>query len=336
MQRVLITGGSGFIGTNLTGGLKRAGIAVLNLATRPPRCDTHLDVFVKADVTRFHDIANALSSFEPTTVIHLAARTAISRHTACDYSVNVEGTRTLLRALAVARGVERALFASSMVVGWPGERRERDRAADAYRKSKIEMEELVAAAPDMPCARCILRPVSTWGPWFGSPFHGFFRSLESGRYRHLPGADTPKRLSYVGNAVFQLIRLAQARPQLIDRQTLHLGDYEPTTVRQWANAIARAFGLPEPAAIPPRLAHAMALAGDLLEGLGVARNAPLTSRRIANMQINTSVFPIDDIRRIAGPLPYTLDDGVRETVQWLQSPDRAFSRAGRAAQRVTA
>ena len=47
---VTITGGSGFIGNESDGNVKRAGIAVLNLATRPPRCDTHLDVFVKSDV----------------------------------------------------------------------------------------------------------------------------------------------------------------------------------------------------------------------------------------------------------------------------------------------
>jgi nucleoside-diphosphate-sugar epimerase len=336
MQRILITGGSGFIGMNLIGALKRAGIAAVNLATRPPRCAGRLDSFIKADVTRFHDVATALSSFEPTTVIHLAARTAISRREDCDYSVNVEGARILLQALAGSRSVERALFASSMVVGWPGERRDNNRAADAYLTSKIEMEKLVAAAPDMRCARCIVRPVSTWGPWFGSPFHGFFRSIESRRYRHLPGADTPKRLSYVGNAVFQLIQLAEARPELIDRKTLYLGDYEPTTVRQWANAIGRAFGLPEPWAIPAGLARAAALAGDLAEALGVVRDAPLTSRRIANMQIDTSVFPIDAIRSIAGPLPYTLEDGVRETVQWLRSPDHALTGAGWTGARVSA
>ena len=77
-----------------------------------------------------------------------------------------------------------------------------------------------------------------------------------------------KRLSYVGNAVFQLIRLAEARPQLIDRQTLHLGDYQPRMSDSGPTRLPVTLGMPEPRPLLRRLAHAMALAGDLLEGLG--------------------------------------------------------------------
>lgn len=310
-MRVLVTGGSGFIGTHLVQCLLDAGTPVVNLSLRAPLASTQRDVYCPGDVTDFRTVQDVFGSFNPTAVVHLAARTEASYSR--DYTTNTKGTQVLLQTLRSSTNTKIALFASSMVVAWP--RREN---VTQYAKSKARMEQVIAAAAPMRCAVSVVRPVSTWGPHFGTPFKQFFEAIARGRYWHPGPATAPKRFAYVGNIAYQLRRLLHRGPEEINGKTLFLGDYEPFTLASWASLIARAFGVMPPRVLPGWLVGAAAKAGDALQSAGMA-NAPLTSRRLENMRTDTSVFPIEEIQSMVGPLPYTVENGVDETVRWLKS-----------------
>jgi dTDP-4-dehydrorhamnose reductase len=89
--RVLLTGGSGRLGTELRAELPALGVEVF----APSRAEL--------DVTRFETVLESLESYEPNAVVHAAAYTNVSgaetEREACWVS-NVEGTRNVVRALA--------------------------------------------------------------------------------------------------------------------------------------------------------------------------------------------------------------------------------------------
>jgi dTDP-4-dehydrorhamnose reductase len=90
-MRVLLTGGSGRLGTELRAELPSLGVEVF----APSRAEL--------DVTRFETVSEILESYEPGAVVHAAAYTNVSgaetEREAC-WASNVEGTRNVVRALA--------------------------------------------------------------------------------------------------------------------------------------------------------------------------------------------------------------------------------------------
>ena len=74
-MRALITGGSGFIGTNLVDGLLQHGWEILNVDIQEPLKLEHRDSWLEADILEFDVMGNVFDDFQPDTVIHLAART---------------------------------------------------------------------------------------------------------------------------------------------------------------------------------------------------------------------------------------------------------------------
>jgi hypothetical protein len=66
----------------------------------------------------------------------------------------------------------------------------------------------------------------------------------------------------------------------------------------------------------------LAAAGDLSKRLGV-RNPPLTSFRLNNLLTN-AVFDMSPIQSLSGECPYTLEAGVRITVEWMRRGSAAM------------
>jgi nucleoside-diphosphate-sugar epimerase len=133
-----------------------------------------------------------------------------------------------------------------------------------------------------------------------------------------PGRDDPKKLlGYTGNVAHQILRLLDAPAGAVAGRTFHLADDAPTTLRHWAGRIAAELGVRPPRTAPGPLVSLAARCGDLLAGLGVS-GPPLTSVRLANMRRDTSDVPMEPTRAIAGPSPYTLEQGVERTVAWMR------------------
>lgn len=168
-KRVLLTGGTGFLGGHLARHLSERGARVLALARRPGR-DAHLRelpgvTIVPGDIARpssLHDIMNGCHL-----VLHAAA--AFS-DPATQQRVNVEGTRQLA-TLAAEAGVERFVYVSSIAVYGFHYRANVTEAMvaapshDAYSQTKYAGEQaLVAIANDHDLSYTIIRPGMIYGP----------------------------------------------------------------------------------------------------------------------------------------------------------------------------
>ena len=320
-MRVLVTGGSGFIGTALLVSLREKGHEILNLDIEPPQNEKHSDIYRPGDILDWESLTKTIREFEPSHVVHLAARTDLDGKTLDEYKANTVGVRNMINALAKEASVKEAIFASTKLVCANGYRAkfDEDFCPDTlYGESKTEGERILRNDSSLQCPWCIVRPTSIWGPWFGVPYRGFFLAIDKGYYFHLGRYNPPRSFGYVGNVVFQIEKIMDAASESIQRKTFYLSDYDEFTIREWADAISKRLKGRGARTVPESVIQCAALAGDCLKKLGW-RNPPMTSFRLHNMRIDTTGIPLESIKQISGPLlPYTMEQGVDDTIAWMK------------------
>ena len=327
IKRVLVTGGSGFIGTNIIDFYLEAGIDILNVDHSPPRKQEHASVWKQAELLDRTSLRDAVSAFAPTHVLHMAARTDLLGRRLAEYSANTSGVENLIAALADVKSLERVVLASSRMVCEIGyqPRSENDYCpTTVYGESKVETERIIRAqAGGLPWT--IVRPSSIWGPWFDVPYKDFFLSIARGRYFHLGRRRVRKSFGFVGNSVHQLHRLMLAPLGRIHGRTLYLADYPPLEVRDWAEEIRGQMDARPIRTAPYPALKAAALTGDVLQRLG-RQHVPLTSFRLDNL-LTEMVYDLDPLEEIVGPLPHSLAEGTARTVAWLREKGEIPGRA---------
>ncbi len=316
-SRVLVTGGSGFIGTNLVASYRAAGVTVTNADVQPPRNAADADLWAPVDFTRIDDVRALVFRFRPTHVFHLAARTDLGGREIADYPVNVEGVAALLSALAeTLPPVVRLVVASSRMVCRIGYQPVSDHdycPSTAYGASKIETERLVRSTVATPWV--LVRPTSIWGPWFDVPYRDFFLSVARGRYVHPAGRSIQKSFGFVGNTTWQLHRLMTAPDADVLGRTFYVADDPPVDVRDLAYRIRAALGKRPVRNVPLPVLRALARTGDLIEQMG--HRAPLTSFRLANL-LTPMVHDLAPLIDATGAAPYGLDVSVPKTLAWMR------------------
>lgn len=313
---VLVTGGSGFIGTNLISVYRRAGVRVTNADVAAPRDPSHRTVWLPTDITRLAELRHALSAARPTHVFHLAARTDLDGKDVDDYPANVAGVANLLSVIGDIQSVTRVVVASSRMVcriAYVPRSDEDYCPTTAYGSSKVETERLVRAAGALPWV--IVRPTSIWGPWFDAPYRDFFLSIARGYYVHPARRRIPKSFGFVGNTVWQLHRLMTAPDANVLRRTFYAADDPPIDVGDFAERISGAMGRRPSLRVPIPILRVAARAGDAVERSGI--RAPLTSFRLDNL-LTPMVHDIGPLMRLTGPLPHDEADGVAATVAWMR------------------
>jgi nucleoside-diphosphate-sugar epimerase len=185
-----------------------------------------------------------------------------------------------------------------------------------YGKSKAISEQMLRAAHDTGGIWTIVRPTSLWGPWFGVPYKGFFEAIERGRYVHPGELKVTKQWGYVGNTVHQIDRLVDAPPEQVHRRTFYLADYEPIELRRFADQVQASLDARPIRSMPIWLLRAAARAGDVGQKMGW-RHPPMTSFRYRNI-VTPEIQDLEPLRKVVGPLPYTADQGIAITIQWLR------------------
>ncbi len=258
---VLVTGGTGFLGSRLVERLLAAGRAV-TVVSRQPR-PVLTDLGVRVIVGALHDqavCAAAVAQVE--TVFHVAARVGVWGRYDDFYRDNVSATETLLAA-ARAAGVRRFIHTSTPSVVYNG----RDLAGadeslpltrdcpSPYPLTKAMAERAVLAASQSGFLTVALRPHLIWG--VGDPHlvprilararAGRLRIVGEGRNRvdmvhidnavaaHL-AAETALRASQIPNLKFQT-------PSPAGRAYFITND-EPVVLWDWINQLLTGLGEP--------------------------------------------------------------------------------------------
>jgi nucleoside-diphosphate-sugar epimerase len=319
MNRILVTGGSGFIGTNyIEFLLKNKQTEFVNLDIKPPQNSAHKNFWQKCDLLDASNLKKKIKDFAPTHVVHLAAKCGLEPRLSA-YAANMEGIENLLDALKEVSSVERVIFTSSMLVCRVGYIPKHDtdyQPSTLYGQSKVVGEKIVRSQNDLPYAWTIIRPISIWGPWFEDPFKMFFKAIAQGWYFHLGSGHYRRSLGYVENTVYQIHRLLLAPLEKVNRKTFYLADDSPVDLHDFANEIQKALGTRKIRHIPLWAAKLAAKVGDVLKILGW-RRVPLTSFRFNNI-LTEYVYDLRPIMEISGPLPFDLKTEIGRTIQWMR------------------
>lgn len=227
MNRVLVTGGTGFVGQALCPILLKQGLRV-SVATRSPRvAETigRVDVRPIPGVGPRIDWSVVLRDVE--VIVHLAARVPnrMDNHNpqfTGDYQrVNVEGARKLGED-AVAAGVRRMIYVSTATIH--GARTAPSQAfqesdppapADVYAQSKWKAEQALAeVAQQSNLELVILRPPLVYGPGVKGDFLTLLRRIAKARtlpvIRVAGGFPNRRSLLYVNNLCDAIVRCMTA------------------------------------------------------------------------------------------------------------------------------
>ena len=313
--RVLVTGGSGFIGTACLLALQKRGIATVSTDIAASK----IDAAVRTETVDIRDaaaVAGICTEFRPTHVLHLAAKTGMDLDGLHQLTANTDGVRNVIAAAVASGTVRRVLFTSSLLVCKNGylPRHDEDYCPpNYYGESKMLGERIVRGAK-LPFEWVIVRPTSIWGPWFEHSYRQFFKTIRSGRYVHFPGCDIVKPKSYVGNTAHMMLRLLLDGAD-VDRKTYYLTDWPESSTRAWAEEINRQMGGAHIRTMPMWAVRVAASMGDLIKRFGA--DPPISSFRLNNM-LTGGCYPYENTRQIVGDLPYTLEVGVRETIAWMK------------------
>ena len=266
------------------------------------------------------DMDSALSDFKPEIVIHLAARTDTIENTTVDgdYAVNVAGSKNLINSVKKSPSVKRLIMTSSQFVCAPGRLPSNDEdfyPHTVYGHSKVETEKLTRNA-DLECEWTIIRPVNIWGAYHERYSREFWKIADKGLYFH-PGVPSPTRTyGYVGNVVWQIIKILEADSAVVNKQVFYVGD-RPISIDQWVMGFCQEFRGNKPWVIPMPLMSVLAMIGDIISKF-TAKPFYITSSRLRSMT-EDYYAPMDKTFEIFGSPPWSLTDGIQESVKWYKT-----------------
>jgi nucleoside-diphosphate-sugar epimerase len=320
MMRILVTGSSGFIGGHLVHELVRHGHDVLGLDRVAPHSVVPRMAFAAVDLLDRDLLIDIFANFRPEAVVHLAARTDLNeQRDLAGYASNIQGVDNLVAAVRATRGVRRAIYTSSQLVcrvGYIPKTDDDYQPSTLYGMSKVRTEQIVRGADGGGVEWCIVRPTLVWGPGMGPHYQRFFQMISKGRYFHVGGKPLFKSYGYIGNVVYQYLKLLTVDGSIVARRTFYLADYEPISLRDWADGFQRRLEAPRIKTVPELFARGGAALGDALNRLGW-RGFPYNSFRLGNV-LTEYVFDLTPTREVCGPLPWSVEDGIGATVRWLR------------------
>lgn len=221
MSRVLITGGGGFLGSNVAAALARHPdvATVVSGDVRLPASARGGVTDVVLDVTDAAAIEPVMREHRIDTVVHLAAIVNPGRDSALEYRVDVEGTANVLAACAAA-GVRRIVVSSSgAAYGYHADNPEwltevdpvRGNDAFPYSRHKRLVEEMLAeyriSHPEL--TQVIFRIGTILGPTVANQITALW---DGKRLLRVAGSDSPFVFIWVEDVASAMVRAATDGP----------------------------------------------------------------------------------------------------------------------------
>jgi GlcNAc-P-P-Und epimerase len=317
-RRLLITGGSGFIGANLIREIDRwGGYEVLNLDVAPPKFASKSATYRRCDLLDRQAVEQSFAEVQPTHVVNFAGRTDMFGATVDDYAANHLGTKNVIGAIQQTPSVENVVFTSSQYVVGPGRLPDGDedyRPHTIYGQSKVETEKAIRRA-NLSIPWTIIRPTNIWGRWHPRYPSEFWRVLKQGRYVHPSGPPVTRCYGYVGNVVDQVLTILAHEDGSLNGKTFYVGD-PPIDIYEWTNAFSLELTGKPVRIIPRPVLLALAKVGDVVIKFG--GDFPIFSSRFRSMT-EDYLTPMEPTYAALGSPRMSMKEGVHETVEWLNT-----------------
>lgn len=300
MNRILITGATGFVGKNLTSYLKAHGFYVQTLNLR-----TALPPF-------------AFQDFD--TIIHLAGKAHDLKDTssASDYyEINTDLSQQLYSAF-LSSEAKQFIFISSVKASADqveGVLKESDspNPQTHYGKSKLMAEQYIQSQP-LPKGKSyfILRPCMIHGPGNKGNLNLLYKIISKGIPYPLAAFENKRSFLSIENLCFVISELLECND--IPSGVYNVADDEALSTNELIRLIGKATNKnPLLWNLSPNLIKGLAKLGDVLK-------LPLTTERLDKLTENYVVDNSKIKKALGKELPVHARDGIIKTIQSFQGP----------------
>ncbi|AMO55395.1 steroid delta-isomerase [Endozoicomonas montiporae] len=261
--RVLVTGGSGFLGHHLVQTLLNSGYKVRSLDRIKSNLEHHNLEVMRGDIRDKGDAILACEGID--TVFHTAAIMDTRSHNVIpestrqlSYEINLEGTKNIVES-AMINDVERLVYTSTSsvvidgqpIAGGDESLPYASNFRDLYTETKTKAEQLVLAANGTHnLYTCALRPSGIWGPGDQMMFKIIIEQLVNGSFKTIFGNGSARlNHSYIHNLVHGQILAAQQLSQHGNApgQAYFINDGEPVNIMDLSSPLIQALGYQHPA-----------------------------------------------------------------------------------------
>jgi nucleoside-diphosphate-sugar epimerase len=322
-MHILVTGGSGFIGTYLTTDLLKEGHKVTIYDKQ--KSETYPDLCIVGDVRDKEKLTSSMSGVE--VVYHLAAEHRDDvRPTSLYYEVNVGGAENIVYAIK-KNDINRLIFTSTVAVyglnsGKPSEDSP-VRPFNDYSKSKHKSEIVFEqwASSDDTKSLVIVRPTAIFGEGNRGNVYNLLTLIASERFIMVGSGKNRKSMGYILNLSQFLVTLLESTPgrhlyNYADKPDLNMEEF----VRLALNTLGKSSDLNF------RIPYIVGLLGgyvfDFLAKL-TGKTYSISSIRIKKFCADTQISA-EKVKEIGFTAPYLLIDGLKKMIssEFLQDLKR--------------
>ena len=335
MKKIFVTGGTGFIGSNLIRALNKKDYRVKVLSRSESNLGfiSRYDIdIVKGDVRDLKEIESAMEGCD--IAIHLAALARDWGRKKDFYDINVGGTENILKAVDKNRIKFLIHLSTNAVLG------EEDcsvpKGEDApynprypyflsnfwesdmnhYRCSKAKAERTAISF----CLRkginlTVLRPVWVYGPreFHSGPY--YFCKYISGNMRLLPGCRTNKfHVIYVKDLAKIITKILKNPPEGISIYNVG-SQYVPTMDEFW-KLFCKYLKVKPPIYLPKFLTYPLGFLTETLYKLFRIKDSPSLTRARVSMGYVNNIYDVSRAQRELGFNETSLERGIKTTVRW--------------------
>lgn len=330
--RALVTGGGGFLGAALARKLRERGdeVRVFGRGSYAELGAIGIECAC-GDVTDYEALKAACDDRD--IVFHVAAKVGLWGRYEDFHSVNVEGTKNVLRA-CLTQGIRKLVFTGSpSVVFHGGDVQGVDESApyparfdSFYSQTKALSEQMVLAADHDKLSTVSLRPHFIWGPGDRNLLPRVVSRQEAGRLFRIGDDNKLVDTIYVDDAVSaHILAAVQLAPRSeISGKAYFLSGGDPRPFWEIVDRMLGAAGLgPVKRRIPKPLAYGLASA---CEGawrvLGLNSEPPLT-KFLVDTLTTAHWFDISAAKRDLGWRPKVeIEDGMARVSHWIRATQR--------------
>jgi GlcNAc-P-P-Und epimerase len=321
MDKVLITGGSGFIGYHFHRLMEGT---IVNLDLLPPTF-SFKSKYVEGDVREPGSVNAVLAENPCDAIICLAAEHrdfGVERE--AYFKTNEYGTKVICDA-AAKYGIKKIVFFSSVAVYGNAATVTTEQTAPAptspYGASKLAGEDILRrwAGVDTTRSVVILRPAVIFGVRNLANMLRLIIQIDKNRYANIGAAKIIKSIAYVDNVV-QAARFLMEKMQR-GVEVFNYADEPQLCVSDIAGAITQALGKMRPIAVPYSFVYLMGLPFDLAIKL-TGRDLPISTMRIKKLCTATHHSAAKVFQ--AGFKPqWSTTEGLKKMVAWYVEEKRA-------------
>lgn len=308
-----VLGGSGFIGSQLTGLLRDRGfnVRIGDLAASK----TLPELWLECDVRHHETLLELCRGAQA--IVNLAAEhrddvRPLSRY----HETNVEGAVQVCQAARMA-GVQKIIFTSSVAVygfqASPADESCPFAPFNEYGKTKLEAEGVYRAWAEEDPARTlvIVRPTVVFGEGNRGNVYNLLRQISSGKFLMVGSGRNKKSMAYVGNVAAFLAHSLSFGPGV------HIFNYADGPDMSTAELVDYIQGCLGRSKKTLQIPKAVALAGGhLLDVVARATNRtfPISAIRVRKFCESTQ-FRADRVAQLGFVPPFTLQEGLARTIQ---------------------